>query len=208
MRQLAWALGALFLAGIIHLVAVLVLPIFATGDAWNRLARYGDFNRMHILPAATPLGQAITNMDPALEYAICRFDLAEGPLRIDAVVPLGYWSIAIYDRHAGNYYALNDRSADMQTVTLWIADQDQILSLIPEGQEDTGTENQDVLLIKSPERFGLAILRVMVPEESFRGRALEALENSSCQIDISILGMPDAEDEIPVPGLLPTSTEN
>ncbi len=208
MRSFAWALGVLFLAGIIHLVAVLVLPIFATGDAWNRLARYGDFNHMHILPAATPLGQAIANMDPALEYAICRFDLAEGPLRIEADVPLGYWSVAIYDRHAGNYYALNNRSADMQTVTLWIADQEQILSLIPEGQEDIGMENQELLLIKSPERYGLAILRVIVPEESFRGRALEALENSSCQIDVSILGASDMDDGIPVPAILPTTSEN
>lgn len=203
MKSFAWILGGLFLAGIIHVVSVLVLPVFATGNAWNRLARYGSYNHIHILPAATPFGEAIADMDPNLEYAICRFDLAEGPLRITADIPLGYWSVAIYDRYAGNYYALNNRSAGVQTLTLWVADQEQVLAIIPEGADGLGEETQDMLLVKSPDRYGLAILRILVPEESFRTTAIAALENSSCQTDTSILDIEEPDNGPSVPVIRP-----
>ncbi len=204
MRTFAWILGGLFLAGIIHVVAVLVLPIFATGDAWNRLARYGSFNHLNILPAATPFGEAIADMDPNLEYAVCRFDLAEGPLRVAVDIPQGYWSVGIYDRYAGNYYTLNNRSAGTKTLTLWVADQQQILAMLPEGLDDVGNDAADLLPVKSPDRYGLVILRVLVHEESFRANAIAALENSSCQIDSSILDVEETESVFPVPIIRPS----
>ena len=206
MKTFAWVLGGLFLAGIIHVVSVLVLPVFATGDAWNRLARYGSYNHFYILPAATPFGEAIADMDPNLEYAVCRFDLAEGPLRLNLEIPQGYWSIGIYDRFAGNYYALNNRSAGTPKLTLWVADQEQILAMLPEGLDDAGADAQDLLPVKSPDRYGLVILRVLVPEESFRARAIDALEKSSCQIDTSILTFEETEEDLPVPVIRPPGT--
>lgn len=204
MRTFAWILGGLFLAGIIHVVSVLVLPVFATGDAWNRLARYGSFNHFNILPAATPFGEAIADMDPNLEYAVCRFDLAEGPLRITLDIPQGYWSVGIYDRYAGNYYTLNNRSAGTKTLTLWVADQEQILAMLPEGLDDASNDARDLLPVKSSDRYGLVILRVLVPEESFRASAIAALENSDCQIDPSILDVVEIEGVLPVPAIRPS----
>lgn len=203
MRTFAWILGGLFLAGIIHVVSVLVLPVFATGDAWNRLARYGSYNHFNILPAATPFGEAIADMDPNLEYAVCRFDLAEGPLKVIVDIPQGYWSVGIYDRYAGNFYTLNNRSAGAKSLTLWVADQEQLLAMLPEGLDVTGAEVQDLLPVKSPARYGLIILRVLVPEESFRANAIAALENSSCQIDASILDIGESEDGLPAPVIRP-----
>lgn len=202
-RYLPWIVGGAILGGIIHIVAVLVLPGYATGDAWHRLARFGGFNQLHILPTATPFGQAIADMDPALEYAICRFDISEGPLRIDAVVPPVYWSVAIYDRNAGNYYTLNNRSAGGDTVRLWVADQEQILQILPDTPADAVASVPDILLVKSPERYGLAILRAMVPDESLRQTAIEALQASDCQIDSSILLPAEDEGGIPLPELSP-----
>lgn len=183
MKSVGWIAGGLILGLIIHIISVLILPSMAEHNAWARLARYGGFNTLHVLPAATPQIEAIADMDPSIRYAICRYDLEKGPLKIVATIPQNYWSLAIYDQSGGNYFTLNNRSAGRDSLTLWIADQRQILALEPENQEDA----EDRLIVKSLSRYGIAIFRILVASASYETIARATFASSNCAIDNSII---------------------
>src|SRR5665648_624306 len=87
------ALG-IVLAGLIHLVAVLTLPLLAPRDAQARLAALGPANTMIQLPAAAPGRQVMPLMAPDVRYAVCRYDLSKGPVRLRARICLLYTSDA------------------------------------------------------------------------------------------------------------------
>src|SRR5262245_65635340 len=96
----------LVLAGLIHIVAVLTLPLLAPKNAHARLAALGPANRMIELPAAAPGRQVIPMMAPDVRYAFCRFDLTNGPVRLKAGIPDDLWLIALYTPEGDNFYSV------------------------------------------------------------------------------------------------------
>jgi len=81
MKRLAlYLLGGLLLGGIIHIAVVLLVPRFATRDAYEALARLGPDDIFHAVPAKGP-DAPIAGLDPHMAYAACRFSLAERPRR-------------------------------------------------------------------------------------------------------------------------------
>ena len=76
----------LVLAGLIHIMAVLTLPLLAPRNAQARLAELGPANTMIQLPASVPGRQVMPMMAPDVRYAMCRYDLSNGPVRLRAAV--------------------------------------------------------------------------------------------------------------------------
>lgn len=178
-RTLLWALGGTMLAAIIHIVTVLFIPLYATNDAWARLARFGPVNALHTIPSMVPGAQALPEMDPSLRYAVCPYDLRGGPLRIAAAIPPTYWVVTLHDRHGLIYYTLNDRAVAGNAIEIWVATQEQLLDLAPvQGEEDTDSR----LVIGAPETSGFAMFRLLVPSPSQEGVIAAALAKSSCAI--------------------------
>src|SRR5262245_42931672 len=103
-------LGLVF-AGLIHIVAVLTLPMLAPKNAHARLAALGPTNIMIELPAAAPGHQVMPMMAPDVRYAFCRFDLANGPVRLTASVADDLWLVALYTPEGDNFYSV--AGADM-----------------------------------------------------------------------------------------------
>ena len=104
-------LVGLVLAGIVHLLIILLIPSYATKDAWTRLAaRSGVWSFTPVASPEVPVS-VLPLVDPAFRMAACRFDLREAPLKLasDGVAP--FWSVAIFDRQGRNIYSFNDRTA-------------------------------------------------------------------------------------------------
>ena len=57
-------------------------------------------------------------MDPAFATAVCRYDLADGPLKLTVPVSPAYTSVSFYTRHGVAYYAINDRAAGRRVIEL------------------------------------------------------------------------------------------
>ena len=91
-----YVLLAVVLAGLIHIVAVLTLPMLAPKNAWARLVPLGPANSMIMLPPPSPGQQVMPMMAPDVRYAFCRFDLTDGPVRLRATIPDDLWLIAFY----------------------------------------------------------------------------------------------------------------
>ena len=73
-------LGALVAAGIVHICTIFALPYFYRSDAYTRLSRTLPSNIFVILPQAKPRAQVLPYQMPDARYAICRYDVSDGPV--------------------------------------------------------------------------------------------------------------------------------
>ncbi len=175
-----WILGALLLGGIVHLSTVLAMPQAAMQDAYSRLAPLTPANA--VVPLAAPSAQDATMpfMDPAFAVAVCRYDLSAGPLKLSAPLSQAYTSVTFYTRNSVAYYAINDRAAGRRAIELDLMTEEQ-RAQVPEEEDVTAA---DRLIIESPTRRGLIVLRALAPEPGLMTMARRALAGAQCRIEL------------------------
>ncbi len=179
MRLPLWILGALLLAGIVHLSTVLAMPQAATQDAYSRLAPLTRVNAA--VPLAPPTAQAaiMPVRDPAFAVAVCRYDLSSGALKLNAPVSLAYTSVTFYPRNSVAYNAINDRAAGRRAIELDLMTAEQHAEM-PEEEDVTAA---DRLIIESPTKTGLIVLRALAPEPGLMAMARRALAGAQCRTE-------------------------
>jgi uncharacterized membrane protein len=177
-RWLLWVLGAILLGGIVHLSTVLVMPQAATQDAYSRLAPLTPVNAMVPLPAPTAEASVMPFMDPAFSAAVCRYDLSGGAIKLNAPLSQAYTSVTFYTRNSVAYYAIDDRAAGRRAIELDLMTPEQHAQL-PEEEDVTAA---DRLIIDSPTRTGLIVLRALAPEPGLTAMAHRALAAAQCRI--------------------------
>ncbi len=176
-RWALWLLGGLLLGGIVHLATVLLLPRTATQDAFTRLSATVATNSIAPLPAATPDDAVLPFMDPAFATAVCRYDLAAGPLTLRVPVSQAYTSVSFYARSGIAYYAINDRAAGRRIIELDLMTTAQRADL----PEDEDTTAADRLIVESPTPTGLILVRMFGPEPGLMPMARRALSAAQCR---------------------------
>ncbi len=174
-----WILGALLLGGIVHLSTVLAMPQAATQDAYSRLAQITPVNTVVPLAAPSAPDAAMPFMDPAFAVAVCRYDLAAGPLKLSAPLSQAYTSVTFYTRNSVAYYAINDRAAGRRAIELDLMTEEQHAQ-VPEEEDVTAA---DRLIIESPTRRGLIVLHALAPEPGLMVMARRALAGAQCRIE-------------------------
>jgi len=175
-RWALWLLGGLLLGGIVHLSSVLLLPSTATQDAYTRLAVAVPANTIMALPAPNPDDAALPFMDPAFATAVCRYDLAGGPLKLRVPVSQAYTSVSFYSRNGVAYYAINDRAAGRRLIELDLMTAQQRADL-PDDEEVTAA---DRLIVEAPTPTGLILVRTFGPEPGLMPMARRALAAARC----------------------------
>jgi uncharacterized membrane protein len=176
-RWLLWLLGGLLLGGIVHLATVLLLPRTATQDAYTRLSASALPNSVTPLPAPTPDDAVLPFMDPSFATAVCRYDLAAGPLTLRVPVSQAYTSVSFYARNGVAYYAINDRAAGRKVIELDLMTNAQ-RSEMPEDEDTTAA---DRLIVESPTPTGLILVRMFGPEPWLMPMAQRALAAAQCR---------------------------
>jgi len=176
-RWLLWLMGGLLLGGIVHLATVLLLPRTATQDAYTRLSPTAPANRIVPLPAPTPDEAVLPFMDPAFATAVCRYNLASGPLKLRVPVSQAYTSVSFYTRSGVAYYAINDRAAGRRTIELDLMTSAQRADL-PDDEEVTAA---DRLIVEAPTPTGIILVRTFGPEPGLMPMATRALASAECR---------------------------
>ena len=176
-RLLLWLLAGLVLGGIVHLASVLLLPRTATQDAYSRLAPITPVNAVAPLPVPSPDNAILPFMDPAFAVAVCRYDLANAPLKLTTPVGQAYTSVSFYTRFGVAYYAINDRAAGRRVIELELMTAEQ-RSQLPDDEEVTAA---DRLIVESPTQTGLVVLRALSPEPSSLPVARGILAAAQCR---------------------------
>lgn len=170
------ALG-LALAGLIHIVAVLMLPSLAPRNAQARLAELGPANTMIGIPPASPGRQILPMMAPDIRYAFCRFDLTGGPVTLKAVAPDGHWLIGLYTPEGENFYSVVGADMKRQRIELVITSPEQT---VEEAGVDAPEGSEDIIVVNAPVSEGIALIRAPLAWPSQASYAERALKATSC----------------------------
>jgi uncharacterized membrane protein len=179
MRKLLHAvLLGLVGAGIVHIVVLLLVPEFSERDAWSRLAMASELYKMTRLDAEAGGAPVVKSVDPLFYAAACRFDLADGLVRVKAPGNVPFWSVSVYDRNGHNIYSFNDHSATggvLDTVVLTPAQMIEVRKDLPE-------DLQGAIFVEAPIDEGIFVIRSFVPDDSWKPIVSQFLEQSSCEL--------------------------
>lgn len=175
-RTILFIVGGLLLGGIIHIAVVFMVPYYADRDAWAQTRAFGRDDQFHVLPLPQAGAEPLRSLDPWMLHAVCRFSLADGPVRITAELPENFWSIAIFDRRGRNVYSLNDRSAERTRLDLAVITPVQMAQL----RQDPPRSLDQAIVIELPLERGFALLKVFVADETTFQTAAEAVQSADC----------------------------
>lgn len=181
-RFALWLFAGLILGGIIHLSVILLVPSYAEQDAWSRLARIAPDQAFIALDDDQSDLYRSLQLDPALAYGICQFDLAQGPIFIDGELPHSFWSVAVAARDGRVIYSTTSRAGSGDEVQLGVFNPAQSRLLAEEGLEI----GQGFLIVNAPTDQLTAIVRLWPEHDALRPRYEAALENIRCTHDAAI----------------------
>jgi uncharacterized membrane protein len=175
-RLALWLLGGVLLGGIVHFTTVLMLPELATQNAYSRLAPLARVGTVTAVPQPTAEKSAVPFLDPAFAMAVCRYDLANGPLKFAVPVSPAYTSVSFYTRNDVAYYAINDRAAGRRVIELELMTTEQ-RSDLPGDEEVTAA---DRLIVESPTLTGLIVIKALAAEPGHMPAAQAAVAAAKC----------------------------
>jgi len=101
------AFGASFIG------SIAAAPKVVMAVAMSRLSDGGErINRWHFIPLVTEESQTVVRSSPDLAYAICAFDLGDGPLLVSQSPDRTghYRSLSLYADNTDNFATFSDRT--------------------------------------------------------------------------------------------------
>ena len=176
MRVATWTIGALLLAGIVHIVTVFGVPHHAVADPWREIGAIAGDGAFTRLPRAAAGGTPLPGLDPAMTHTACRFSLDKGPMRIRAEVAEGYWSLSLHDRRGLWVWGVDNRAAEQKPIDILVATHVQVAQL----RESLPDEFEDVVIVDWSGQEGFALYKILASPASREGEVEEALATARC----------------------------
>jgi uncharacterized membrane protein len=176
-RWIAWGFAGIVLGGIVHLSTILLLPLTATRDAYSRLRPATQPNTMVVLPQPTADFSVLPFLDPAFATAVCRYDLAAAPLKVQVTSVPGYLALSFYTPRGRAFYAINDRAAVRRQIELDLMTPAQRAQI----QEDEEVTAADRLIVESPTPTGIILVRALATEPSEMPIVRGVLSTAQCR---------------------------
>lgn len=178
-RLVLLTLAGLVLAGIVHIVAVLMIPVLSERDAISAYLGLGVGGKAELVagPNAAPGLPKVLEADPAAVVAVCGYDLASGPMRVVArsgALPLG---LTLHRRGGGVIYAITDRAAIRGVVEFLVMTEAQLDERVARDEE--GQTSRELRIVSDTAQ-GLIVARVLAPLPSDRGDAEALASGVAC----------------------------
>ena len=179
LRYAPFAAGALLVAGIVHLSAILLAPRMATNSAARRFSS-GEANALKILPSLLGAVEGLPTpfADPALVTALCPYDLTEGPVRLRLQTGDQFLSVVALTPTGRVLMALTDRAATRRALNIVLVTPAQQRQL---ESQDNPEEAAQELRVRLGEARGVAVIRMLALREPDKAPAAAALSRTLCR---------------------------
>jgi len=190
LNLLPWSIAALLLAGVVHIVSILLMPSLAPSDAYHRLVAAAKShppspNGVVVLDAATPDNQLLPSEDPAAAEAACVYDLSGGLLRLTAPVDgENFLGISFHSAVGPIFHAVTDRGAEKGKIEIVLGQAPQIEDLEEADPEDGPPPSETRVTAPAPR--GFVLIRALAKRASDVERARAAVSAVKCEsFDVS-----------------------
>jgi uncharacterized membrane protein len=180
---LPWAIATLIVAGLVHIVSVLLMPAVAPRDALARLEAASALAKttekgVTLLAPAGSKEAPLPFEDPAMVEGVCLFDLSKGMVRVNGAVEGDeFLAISFHSGSGKIFHAMTDRSAIKGKIDFVVGDARQIDAL--ESGDSDEAPPQEVRLT-SPSRRGFVLIRALARRPYEQERALARVSSLSC----------------------------
>lgn len=167
-----WLLALLVFAAtaaLAHLVVLNAIPGRVMAKAQAAMAERGvPVNEWSAAPRMTPQTQTVVRPSPDLSYAICRFDVSDGPVLLSAPTAETYGSLSIFDSRTDNVFVASLREgSNFRGVIVYPPGS-------PPGETGEGVQ---LVEMKGP---GLALIRRLAPSPEMHEAAAALVEDAYC----------------------------
>ena len=170
MKRLFWIFCTALVALALHLAYVLFMPRLEMGNLIQRFAAEKSSNELALLLPAE--ARAYFKADYAeMVTAACAFDVASGPVSLDAIIPDSYWTIRIYAAGGELLFTLDDRQAGLDRMRFVITSP---------GEEAPASLDGEAITVQSPHESGLVLVQARAQEKAYGPRLREAMAASTC----------------------------
>jgi uncharacterized membrane protein len=177
-RLLLATSAGLVLAGIVHIVTILLIPPLSQSDAAHAYAALGAGGQAELVRAGDPRGLPLPREDdPATVTAICSYDLAAGPMRVIARAGTLPLALTLHRQGGGTLYAITDRAAIRGVVEFLVMTQEQRDERAARDEE--GEVSRELRVVSDSER-GLIVVRVLARLPSDRADAEALASGVAC----------------------------
>ena len=168
MHWTAAAATFLVMALIGHLAILNSIPTRIMAAAQDRMVERGvGMYRWVAADRMTPKSQTIVRPSPDLAYAICRFDVADGPVLLTAPVSDTYGSLSIFDARTNNVFVASlQKGSDFNGVIVHAP-----------GERPNDTTRQALAMGGK----GIALIRRLAPDEATHAAATQLVDQSACE---------------------------
>ena len=151
MTTIKWLLGIFTCAWLGQYVLALFVPHLAMEVLYTLGTRECGPNQLRLSDIPDESFRSIVRPSPDLLYAACFYDLADGPVMIEADIPARYWSMQFYQMNTENYAGISNQRDQRYRVGS-IAK----VTLIGNDQQLTDYSGE---VIQSPTQRGIVLLR-------------------------------------------------
>lgn len=173
-RILYLGLCGLILAGIVHIIIILLIPSLGSKDAAKQIASTFTANKFHYINDGKKVG--ITNSDPFLKLSVCKFDLTSSAIEIKGPPNINFWSASVFDERGRVIYSMNDRTAIKNQLRVVIVNPIQMADI----RQTQPEEVESSVIVESQSTKGFVLLRALVPDASWNSQSVDFLRNSEC----------------------------
>lgn len=178
-RRLLLATSAgLVLAGIVHIVTILLIPPLSESDAAHAYAALGAGGQAELVKASDSRGLPLPReTDPATVTAVCSYDLTAGPMRVVARAGALPLALTLHRQGGGTIYAITDRAAIRGMVEFLVMTEEQRDERAARDEE--GEAARELRVVSDSER-GLIVVRVLARLPSDRADAEALASGVAC----------------------------
>ena len=149
-------------AVVVHLVIILLLPLLATGTAWNTVSSLDSDGRPFELdPGEQP--RLAASLDPLFRTFACTYDLAEGAFQMRSDVKVPLWTVGVHNTRTTAFFSANDRIAARQRLDIAVVNDFQLRIV----RQETPDEFAGSIIAPSEEDQGYVIVRVFAPDATW-----------------------------------------
>lgn len=172
-------LCGLVAAGIVNILATFATPELLRPNAYERISEHLPANSMVVLPRTGPETQLLPYQEPDMHYAICNYDISNGPVSAQVVLPSSGWTLALYSPAGDNFYVMPGREQRITTINALLVPAGDEVALPPITGQSAG-RTATPTYINVPALAGLMVIKAPIKGESFGEEVDTVLARASC----------------------------
>jgi uncharacterized membrane protein len=170
MSWLRWTAAILIIGWLGQYPLAMLVPRLVMEGLYYKVGELTDYNQLNVNLRPDETSRWVVRPSPDLLYASCVYNLDQGPVLINALVPERYWSMQFYQMNTDNFAGISN-----QREQRFLAGTQVEVTLVGPDSDPSKYSGE---VIQSPTTRGVMLLRASgIGDDS---QAQTAIESSLC----------------------------